>query len=335
MDEQQNTTEEPEQTEPTENKSEKPTNESTGKEEKSDSSSDTDVDNDVRSSLKAQVMKKNTPMLRGASTFTFDTITISKPAGYTGVGPDQIVIMDRNLGATSNDITSSDSYGYHYQWGNNYGFPSDGSEITTGSEQVDASSYGPSNPYSSDTFIIRSSSPYDWSSVQNDNLRGGANDSESNNRGLDDLEDTATDRQGPCPDGYHVPSAGEWSKVGEYWCLNHPSVCSVSDLREVGDGRYYLNNQTIVDNLREDIKLPFAGYRYYSTAKVRYQGDLGSYWSSSPYSTNNSWSLYVNRGGLFNPTDCTYRSYGQSVRCFKNSLKKSPKTFSLSLSASS
>lgn len=103
--------------------------------------------------------------------------------------------MDRNLGATSNDINSPDSYGYHYQWGNNYGFPSDG-EITTSSTQVNASSYGPRNPYSSDTFIIGNE---DWSSVQNDNLRGGANDSASNNRGLVDIEDTATDRQGPCP----------------------------------------------------------------------------------------------------------------------------------------
>jgi len=32
--------------------------------------------------------------------------------------------MDRNLGATSNDITSEDSYGNYYQWGNNYGFHS-------------------------------------------------------------------------------------------------------------------------------------------------------------------------------------------------------------------
>ena len=64
------------------------------------------------------------------STFIYDTITISKPAGYTGEGPENFVIMDRNLGATSNDIDSEDSYGYHYQWGNNYGFPYD-EEITT------------------------------------------------------------------------------------------------------------------------------------------------------------------------------------------------------------
>ena len=38
--------------------------------------------------------------------------------------PDEaITIMDRNLWATSNDITSTGSYGWYYQWWRNYGFP--------------------------------------------------------------------------------------------------------------------------------------------------------------------------------------------------------------------
>jgi len=86
------------------------------------------------------------------------------------------------------------------------------------------------------------------------------------------------------------------------------------------------------------LKLPFAGFRVYSTAKVRYQGDHGdhgNYWSSSPRSIDLSRSLYVNRSGYFDPDDFNLRAYGQSVRCFKNSLKNPPKTSSLSLSASS
>lgn len=35
---------------------------------------------------------------------------------------DSITLMDRNLWATTNDITSTWSYGYHYQWWNNYWF---------------------------------------------------------------------------------------------------------------------------------------------------------------------------------------------------------------------
>ena len=43
------------------------------------------------------------------------TITIAS-------GDDSITILDRNLGATSSNIASGDSYGYHFQWWNNYWF---------------------------------------------------------------------------------------------------------------------------------------------------------------------------------------------------------------------
>lgn len=224
--------------------------------------------------------------------------------------------MDRNLGATSNDITSSDSYGYHFQWGNNYGFPYD-EEITTSSTQVDASSYGPSTPYSSDTFIIRTSSPYDWSSVQNDNLRGGANDSASNNRGLDDIEDTATDRQGPCPAGYHVPSAGEWSKVLEYWCYNNPDQCDATNLR-LSNSLYYISASSVGNDFRSALKIPFAGYRVSNDGSVNGLRGYAHLWSSSPSGVH-ARNLYLNSSSVYSNYDISYRSFGAGVRCFKNS----------------
>ena len=41
----------------------------------------------------------------------FWTISIANPENPN----EWITIMDRNLGATSSDITSKDSFGYHYQ----------------------------------------------------------------------------------------------------------------------------------------------------------------------------------------------------------------------------
>ena len=80
-------------------------------------------------------------------------------------------IMDKNLWATvvySNwDTLSEENMWYLYQWWNNYWFPSTWTISNTSSTQVDASTYWPINPYSSDTFIIWNS---DWSSVQNDDL---------------------------------------------------------------------------------------------------------------------------------------------------------------------
>lgn len=83
-------------------------------------------------------------------------------------------IQDKNLGATivynQWDTLSDANCGYFYQWGNNYWFPHSWT-VTTSTTQVDASWYWPGNYYSSNTFIRRSSYPYDWSSVNNNNLR--------------------------------------------------------------------------------------------------------------------------------------------------------------------
>ncbi len=83
-------------------------------------------------------------------------------------------IMDKNLWATtvwnSWDGFSEANCGKYYQWWNNYWFPRSWS-ITTSSTQVDASWYWPWNYYSSSTFITTSTSPFNWSSVENKNLR--------------------------------------------------------------------------------------------------------------------------------------------------------------------
>lgn len=82
-------------------------------------------------------------------------------------------IMDKNLWATTVfnqwDTLTDANCGYFYQWWNNYGFPHSWT-VTTSTTKVDASSYWPGNYYNSSTFIKVSASPYDWSSVQNDNL---------------------------------------------------------------------------------------------------------------------------------------------------------------------
>ena len=91
---------------------------------------------------------------------------ISITNGSTGY-----TMMDKNLWATTvyNDwdtLTQANMWNM-YQWWNNYWFPSTWTISKTSSTQVDASSYWPTNPYSSDTFIIWND---DWSSVHNDDL---------------------------------------------------------------------------------------------------------------------------------------------------------------------
>lgn len=85
-----------------------------------------------------------------------------------------ITIQDKNLGATqlwnSWDTLSEANAWKYYQWGNNYWFPRTWS-VTTSLTQVDASSYWPWNYYSSNTFILKRSSPYRWDTTDNANLR--------------------------------------------------------------------------------------------------------------------------------------------------------------------
>ena len=88
-------------------------------------------------------------------------------------GENWTTISAKNLWATTvyndGDTLSEANCWKYFQWWNNYGFAWTWS-VTTSSTKVDASTYWPWNYYSSSTFITVSASPYDWSSVQNDNL---------------------------------------------------------------------------------------------------------------------------------------------------------------------
>ncbi|MDR2540487.1 MAG: hypothetical protein LBD11_01580 [Candidatus Peribacteria bacterium] len=124
-------------------------------------------------------------------------------------------LINRYPGGTCTDSSNGGdcwdpSYGDYFQWGNTYGFANVGSLTTSPTLVPNASTYGPANPYTSSTFItqpgVASASKYDyWTGGQNDNLRGGAGDN-----GAIEGAGTDADRQGPCPAGFHVPSAGEW-----------------------------------------------------------------------------------------------------------------------------
>ncbi len=65
------------------------------------------------------------------------------------------------------------------------------------------------------------------------------------------------------------------------------------------------------------LKMPMTYIRNYSTGILGLT-TLGSYWASTAYSTDFAYRLYFDIGTL-NPQNGYYRSYGFSVRCFKNS----------------
>ena len=238
---------------------------------------------------------------------TINTLTICDENDNTKC----ITMMDRNLWATTNDITSTGSYWYHFQWWNNHGFsPFDDSVASNAStnDRINTFSpelYWPWNYFSWSIFKKITSNPYDWSSPSNDNLWWWTWDSADNNRWYNTNTMRAInveDRRWPCDTWYHVPSRWEWTALMDLWS-NSSTNWSMG---------YYAQFQS-------DFKLPFAGRRNYHDANVYGMGDYAYFWSSSPYVGNDyAWNFYVDTKWVI-AGNRNFRAYAYSVRCFKDS----------------
>lgn len=103
----------------------------------------------------------------------------------------------------------------------------------------------------------------------------------------------------PAPSGYHIPSKDEWGALYDagvsLWIWTSSSWTPV---------KTYL-------------KMPFAGYRGYSSAGVDSQDTYARYWSSTRYSDSNANSFDAS-SAVLNAQYRHYRANGFSVRCFKN-----------------
>ena len=109
---------------------------------------------------------------------------------------------DKNLWATSTDVTSSASYWYYFQFWNNHWRTSRPSSRSA--SQIDWSSYWPWNYYNSSTFHTVSdwNNPTLWDNSWNLNLWW-------------DTTNTYEARQWPCPSWWHIPS---WTEVYDiFW----------------------------------------------------------------------------------------------------------------------
>jgi hypothetical protein len=102
----------------------------------------------------------------------------------------------------------------------------------------------------------------------------------------------------PAPDGFHVPSRDEW--VALCWILT-TTFSMASNATTVGT---YL-------------KMPKAGWRSSSSSNVLDAGSTGYYWSSTPYTADSAYRLWFDLSSL-SPNSGYSRTYGISVRCFKN-----------------
>ena len=227
-----------------------------------------------------------------------------------------ITIHDRNLWATATWAgidESRESFGYYFQWWNNYWFPSDPSvSISKTWTQVDASNYWPENPYYSDTFITWNP---DWSSVRNDNLRWWSGDSKDGNGRWYPLTNPE-DRRWPCPETYHVPSIWEWNKLLEFWAWEFTGVSLKMEINGLYDFEY---NTNAINEFYRKFYIPLEGYRD-RDGNILYVNKRSFSWSTSPVVPNKAFRVYWLQDSLY----AHYRedrAFALPIRCFYDSYR--------------
>ncbi|MBQ9245521.1 hypothetical protein IJ182_04555 [bacterium] len=190
-----------------------------------------------------------------------------------------LIFLDRNLGALSNDITSSDSWGDLYQWGRK----TDGHEkrLSDTTNTISANFTQAGNE-----FIVDSARANDWIAYPKDDLW---NDKAQTNN--------------PCPCGYRLPTEKEWRAVLD---LGY-------EIKPTGTGAYYISIGNGV------LKLPCAGLRNAFTGNFQYQGMRGYYWAGDVSSKGMSSGIDFNKSEITtNVTIYGFRAFGRSVRCVKS-----------------
>ena len=204
-----------------------------------------------------------------------------------------------NTCSNSNDCRDSrtyDSYGYYYQWWNNYGFDSYAetpwalSNTTTDGTlvegQIDVSDYSWDKPYSSPIFAGGNSNGNTkiWVSWTYKNLWWWE-------------ESEVSHKQWPCPDWYHVPDQAKWTEIANTWTNS--------------------NYRNKIYSLHEDFLLPAASYRKRATRFVDTNGLHHYRYLTSTYNY-----LFGDKDGEQGDRDLVIRteniSNGLSVRCLKN-----------------
>lgn len=230
----------------------------------------------------------------------FESLDIKASNGETVL----FTIMDRNLWATVPG-TGSESYGFFYQWWNNYWFSSEAwtYPANTGTDLIDITWewYGPWKYYSSDKFIIRTDAPKRWD-------RDESNETYTQYWNLnlwwwENPYNPDADRQWPCPTWYHIPDILEWFAAKDLWCKEKMNNTSCS-----------------TNNFKDDLLIPYAGRINPDNAGISHQNDSSYYWSSSStLSAAASMAFYFDNGAFYPKSRGSLsRTYGFSVRCFKN-----------------
>ena len=242
-----------------------------------------------------------------------------------------IMLLDRNLWATMTwawTNANTGSYWFKYQRGNNYWF-ADGCWTNWCSDSVNENAtwtfaiwnpnYDNSN-YSWDTFIKWDYNHWNdyWSDSTNNSwnhvdLWWGWTDNQNNNWWIETMTaENIVNRQGPCPEWYHVPSIWERNNLFIYWYnANNGWDLSISVLQK-------LSEENIGTDFVKAFNISFAGVR--TSFGIYNQNLFSILWSSSPNVDGYPsyfWDFFIDNN-TFRINSGNGPIAGQSLRCFYN-----------------
>jgi uncharacterized protein (TIGR02145 family) len=127
------------------------------------------------------------------------------------------------------------------------------------------------------------------------------------------------DSRGICPEGYHVPTDGEYTALTDY--LGGTSVAG-GKMKECTEGscpesEYWESPNTGATNESGFTSLP-GGYRYNAYGDYDAVGNHGSLWSSTESSNGSAWGRRLNYNDSGVSRYSGGKDYGISVRCIRD-----------------
>jgi uncharacterized protein (TIGR02145 family) len=129
---------------------------------------------------------------------------------------------------------------------------------------------------------------------------------------------TVESAQGLCPDGWHLPTDGEWTELADQlggWSIAGGKMKTTGTVQG-GTGLWYEPN-TAATNESGFSGLP-GGHRYFGNAEFHNKGLITNFWSSTQDINSMRWrrSLTNNLASLYRSTMNYADAY--SIRCLKN-----------------
>lgn len=263
----------------------------------------------------------------------YKEIEVTRPEWYTWYGPEKIIMMDRNLWANS----TYDDW-YYYQWWNNHWFKP-GSFETTTIKAIWNDSYN--NKWYYWEKFIKTDVDYWENGLHHNNLRWWEGDNENNHRGAcTDKSLDRENRQGPCPEWWHVPSIWELNTLLEYEIANFNRKTEL--VYSITNGLIAFDSDNSKNINANDANAVFVK-KFLDNYSIVRNGIIETNWNrksntathllSSSANNSNIWSYemflvysldteqnkyYRQRNKINNYSKDNSRTYWFNVRCFRN-----------------